>query len=111
MILFLFFRYFVVRQLLKTSGDSYLKDLINTPNNFLVPPDLRASLGLFDVPDMLSLFGGEPYNLAKAAIDTIIAESETAEGMAVAIQQFIQVNAPSPTFCLLPLGVLVYIHI
>ncbi|XP_067937583.1 E3 ubiquitin-protein ligase rnf213-alpha-like [Watersipora subatra] len=72
--------YMIARQLLNIAGKSYLKDLLNTPQNYLVPGDIKDSLESFTVPDALSLYGGDCYVKAKSAIDLVIisARDETA---------------------------------
>ena len=69
----LHFRYFIARLLYATEGESYIKDLINTPHNYLIPDDVKRDLESFTVPDVLSVYGGQDYRQAKTAVDNVIA--------------------------------------
>ncbi|XP_067940321.1 E3 ubiquitin-protein ligase RNF213-like [Watersipora subatra] len=81
-------RYFVIRQMLSLQGDSYVKDLINTKNNFLVPRDVQEALFSFSVPDVFLLFGGEQYQSALQSIDSIIAAED--DHLEEAVQEFVE---------------------
>ena len=77
----------VVRQLLSASGESYVKDLINTPQTYLVPGDVKEALESFVVPDALSVYGGEPYQAAKESFSKLVTES-SGENFNTAIEEF-----------------------
>lgn len=83
----------VARQLLSTAGESYLKDLLNTPQNYLVPVNIRNTLVSFTVPDALAVNGGQAYSEAKAVLDNVISSANDAARLADAIAQFKQVQA------------------
>ena len=74
-----------------TVGESYVKDLINTSYNYLVPEDVQDALASFSVPDVFGLFGGEQYKSCKRLIDDIIAQSGDDECLNAAAQSFIEV--------------------
>lgn len=87
------YRYMVVRQLLSTSGESYVKDLINTPQTYLVPGDVKEALESFVVPDVLSVYGGDMYLTAKEAFNKLITESASSgESFDKAFNDFKQVR-------------------
>lgn len=81
----------MARQLLATQGESYIKDLINTPHNYLIPDDVKRDLESFTVPDVLSVYGGQQYRAAKAAIDEVIAQSTNADAFIDAVNHLMQV--------------------
>lgn len=81
----------IARQLIKTHGESYLKDLVNTPRNYLVPADITRSLQTFTVPDVLSHFGGKQYKDAIPTLDQAITENGQGDGFTNAVNQFKQV--------------------
>ena len=60
-------------------GQTYLKDLVTSPESYLVPDDLKDSLSDFEVPDILSLYAGQQYVAAKQLIAAIIVASGRAE--------------------------------
>ena len=88
------FSYFLIRQMLQVAGESYVKDLINTPFNFLVPRNIQDALASFAVPDMFGMFDDNQYKSAKDKIDDIVGQSDTEEGVTKAIQNYVEV-----TFC------------
>lgn len=78
--------------MLKTDGESRIKDLINTPMKFLVPTKIQQSLSSFTVPDMFSIFGGERYEEAKAAVERIILDSGSEARLRNALIELFKVN-------------------
>ena len=68
-----------------------MKDLINTPLNFLVPRDIQDALVSFAVPDMFGMFDSQQYKSAKDKIDYIVGQSDTEEGITKAIQSYLEV--------------------
>ena len=74
-------------------GQTYLKDLVTSPESYLVPDDLKDSLSDFEVPDILSLYAGQQYATAKQLITAIIVASGRAEtDFKKAINNYIQVT-------------------
>ena len=84
-------RYYVARLLLATNGQSYIKDLMNTPHNYLIPDDVKRDLETFTVPDVLAVYGGQEYNRAKTAIDEVIANSANQDAFTNSVNQLIMV--------------------
>ncbi|KAF6032077.1 hypothetical protein EB796_009577 [Bugula neritina] len=67
--------YMIVRQLFHTAGESYMKDLINTRQNYLIAENIKSGLESFTIPDVLAVYGGETYRRLKAQIDLVITQS------------------------------------
>ena len=88
---FILIRYYVARLLLATNGQSYIKDLMNTPHNYLIPDDVKRDLETFTVPDVLAVYGGQEYNRAKTAIDEVIANSANQDAFTNSVNQLIMV--------------------
>ena len=88
---FILIRYYVARLLLATNGQSYIKDLMNTPHNYLIPDDVKRDLETFTVPDVLAVYGGQEYNRAKTAIDEVIANSAKQDAFTNSVNQLIMV--------------------
>ena len=78
--------------MLQVAGESYVKDLINTPLNFLVPRNIQDALASFAVPDMFGMFDDQLYKSAKDKIDDIVGQSDTEEGIEKAIQSYLEVT-------------------
>ena len=85
-------RYYVARLLLATNGQSYIKDLMNTPHNYLIPEDVKRDLETFTVLDVLAVYGGQEYNRAKTAIDDLIANSANQDAFTNSVNQLILVR-------------------
>ena len=85
------FRFYIARLLLARNGQSYIKDLMNTPHNYLIPDDVKRDLETFTVPDVLAVYGGPEYNRAKNAIDEVIAISANQDAFTNAINQLFMV--------------------
>ena len=77
--------------MLKTDGESKIKDLTNTTMSFLVPHKIQQSLSSFTVPDIFSIYGGDTYISAKAAISKVITDFDSAERRANAINRLVEV--------------------
>lgn len=82
----------MVRHLLHNRGESYIKDLINTPLNFLVPADIRKVLASFTVPDIFSVFGGQLYTEAILITESIITLPVAGELFSAAVDNLYQVS-------------------
>ncbi|XP_067936897.1 E3 ubiquitin-protein ligase rnf213-alpha-like [Watersipora subatra] len=78
---------FIARQILSDYGEAYLKDLMTTPLNYLIPDEIKRDLESFTVPDILSVYGGQPYVEIKTAVDDVIIESASDETLANSINQ------------------------
>ena len=78
--------------MLQVAGESYVKDLINSPLNFLVPRNIQDALASFAVPDMFGMFDDQQYKSAKDKIDDIVGQSDTKEGVTTAIHSYLEVN-------------------
>ena len=85
-------RYFVVRLLLALHGKSYVKDLINTPLNFLLPDDVQDSLASFIVPDVYVAFQKPAYPELLSKIAKVVTHSSDEEGGSRAIQELVNVS-------------------
>ena len=72
-------RYFVVRLLLALHGKSYVKDLINTPLNFLLPDDVQDSLASFIVPDVYVAFQKPAYPELLSMVAKVVTHSSDKE--------------------------------
>lgn len=81
-----------MRQLLTLNGESYVKDLLNTSLNFLVPHNIQESLAGYSVPDVYIAFQKEPYSNMLAAINSTITASNSEEKLASAMQQLLSVS-------------------
>lgn len=78
--------------MLKTDGESRIKDLINTPMGFLVPTKVQQSLSLSTVPDIFLLYGGDKYEKAIAAIERVILDSGSEAGLKNSLDALFQVK-------------------
>ena len=83
----------MARQILAEHGESYLKDLMNTTLNYLIPDAVKQDLESFTVPDVLSAFGAQRYKDIKAALGTIITQSGSDDALANAVNQFKEVGS------------------
>ena len=85
-------RYYVVRQLLVLNGESFVKDLINSPLNFLVPENIQQSLAGYSVPDVYVAFQSQTYSDTLAAINSMISAVDNEDKLKAVIQHVITVS-------------------
>ena len=85
-------RYYVVRLLLAQHGKSYVKDLINTPLNFLLPEDVQDSLATFIVPDVYVAFQQPAYPELLSMVANVVTHSSDEETCCEAIQELVNVR-------------------
>jgi len=86
-----FSRYLIARQLMASRGESFIKDLVNTSLNFLLPDDVKHDLESFDVPDALSVTNQKHYRESISSLDKVIAETYPGNGFVNALNNFRQV--------------------
>jgi len=78
-----------------------VKDLINTPMNFLIPSDVKKALSNYAVPDILEAFSQQTlYAEAKQLIDKIVENSSNPEKIEASVAKFYEafINFSSITF-------------
>lgn len=85
-------RYYMVRQLLTTQGESFLKDLCRSRHSYLLPEDIQRSLDSYTVPDILAVYGGETLSDLCTAIDQFITLGGTEEGVQGIMEKLTQVS-------------------
>ena len=78
--------------MLVSNGESFVKDLINTPLNFLVPENIQQTLAGYAVPDVYVAFQNQSYTDSLAAINLIISEAGNDDKLNKAIQSAINVS-------------------
>ena len=81
-----------MRLLLALHGKSYVKDLINTPLNFLLPEDVQDSLATFIVPDVYVAFQQPAYPELLSLVAKVVTYSADEESGAEAIQELVNVS-------------------
>ena len=84
-------RYYVARLLLATKGQSFIKDLMNTTHNYLIPDGVKRGLESFTVPDVLAVYGGQEYRSAKVAMDEVVANSGNQDAFTNSVNRLIMV--------------------
>lgn len=73
-------------------GESYIKDMIDTPRAYLIPPDIKEIVSSFVIPDVLTVYGGDEYQKVKRILDGIITHSEDDEMLQNTIKECQQVR-------------------
>jgi len=81
----------IARILLASRGESFIKDLVNTSLNFLLPDDVKQGLESFDVPDALSVTNQKHYRTCISSLDKVLAETYPGNRFVNALNNFQQV--------------------
>lgn len=78
--------------MLSCHGESHVKDLINTPLNFLVPQNIQESLATFTVPDVYMAFQETSYMDIMAKVGRVITVSADKASLSTAVEQLASVS-------------------